>query len=97
MFYALSCLYEGRNINRKTTLRTQLKNAKMQTFKSIHAFFTRISQINEQIVVIGVSVEEDEIVMTTLNGLPKSWDAFIRGICSRKKLIKLSRLREECA
>ena len=30
MFDALSRLYEGKNINRKMTLRTQLKNVKMQ-------------------------------------------------------------------
>ena len=34
--------------------------------------------------------------MTTLNGLPKSWDSFIRGICSRSKLTKFSRLWEDC-
>jgi hypothetical protein len=96
MFDALSRLYEGRNINKKMALRTQLKNLKMQKSKSIHAFFTRISQINEQIIAIGDSVEEAELVMTTLNGLPKSWDSFIRGICSRSKLTKFSRLWEDC-
>ena len=43
MFHALSRLYEGRNINKKMTLRTQPRNAKMQNSESIHAFFTRIS------------------------------------------------------
>ena len=95
MFDALSRLYEGRNINKKMALRTQLKNLKMQKSKSIHAFFTRISQINEQIIAIGDSIEEAELVMTTLNGLPKSWDSFIRGICSRSKLTKFSRLWED--
>ena len=33
--------------------------------------------------------------MTTLNGLPRSWDSFIQGICARKKLVKLSKLWEE--
>ena len=33
--------------------------------------------------------------MTTLNGLPRSWDAFIQGICARKKLVKFNRLWEE--
>ena len=36
------------------------------------------------------------MVMTTLNGLPRSWDAFIQGICSRKKLPKFSRIWEDC-
>ena len=36
-------------------------------------------------------------MMTTLNGLPRAWDAFIQGICARKKLVKFSRLWEECS
>ena len=35
--------------------------------------------------------------MTTLNGLPRSWDSFIQGIYGRKKLVKFSRLWEECS
>ena len=35
--------------------------------------------------------------MTTLNGLPMSWDSFIQGIYARKKLVKFSRLWEECS
>jgi hypothetical protein len=33
-------------------------------------------------------------MMTTLNGLPRSWDSFIQGILSRRKLIKFSILWE---
>ena len=42
-------------------------------------------------------MENVEIVVTTLNGIPRSWDSFIQGICARKKLVKLSRLWEECS
>ena len=35
--------------------------------------------------------------MTTLNGLPRSWDSFIQGICARNNLVKFSRLWEECS
>jgi hypothetical protein len=34
--------------------------------------------------------------MTTLNGLPKSWETFIQGICSRRKLTKFRRQWEDC-
>ena len=33
--------------------------------------------------------------MATLNGLPRSWEPFIQGICSRRNLTKFSRLWEE--
>ena len=42
-------------------------------------------------------MENAEIVMKTLNGLPRSWDSFIQGICARKKLFKFSKLWEECS
>ena len=35
--------------------------------------------------------------MTTLNGVPRSWDSFIQGIYARKNLVKFSRLWEECS
>ena len=35
--------------------------------------------------------------MTNLNGLPRAWDSFIQGIYARKKLVKFSRLWEECS
>jgi hypothetical protein len=34
--------------------------------------------------------------MTTLNGIPKSWESFIQGICSKRKPTKFSRLWEDC-
>ena len=35
--------------------------------------------------------------MTTLNGLPRSWDPFIKALCSRRKLPMFSRVLEECS
>ena len=61
------------------------------------SYFTRVSQIKEQLEVVDEEVENAEIVMITLNGLPRSWDSFIQRICARKKLVKFSRLWEECS
>ena len=79
------------------TPRNQLKNVKIQNAETIQSYFTRVSQIKEQLEAVDEEVENAEIVMTTLNGLPRSWDAFIQGICARKKLVKFSRLWEECS
>jgi hypothetical protein len=84
MFDALRKLYEGNNINQKMNLRTQLKNTKMQKGEMIQEYFSRISEIKEQLKVIGDTIDEDEFVMTALNGLARSWDAFIQSICGRK-------------
>ena len=54
----------------------------------MESYFTRVSQIKEQLEVIGDMVEESEIVMTTLNDLPRDWESFIGGICSKRRLTK---------
>ena len=49
MFDSLTKLFEGKNIHRKMTLRNQLKNVKIQNAETIQSYFTRVSQIKEQI------------------------------------------------
>ena len=51
-------------------LRKQLKNVKIQNAEQLEA--------EEE-------VENAEVVIDTLNGLPGSWDSFIRGMCARRK------------
>ena len=79
------------------TLRNQLENVKIQNSETIQSYFTRVAQIKEQLEAVEEKVEEGEIVMTTLNDLPRSWDSFIQGICARNKLITFSKLWEESA
>ena len=69
MFDALTKLFEGKNINRKMTLRNQ--NVKIQNAETIQSYFTRVSQIKEQLEAVDEEVENVEIMMTTLNGLPR--------------------------
>ena len=96
MYDALARLFESQNINRRMTLRTQLKNVKMDKSENVQAYLSRVSQIKEQLHAIGDMVEEAEVVMTTLNGLPRSWESFIQGVCSRRKMPKFSKLWEDC-
>ena len=53
------------------------------------------SPSKEQLEAVDEEVENAEIVRTTLNGLPRSWDSFIQGICARRKLVTFSRMWEE--
>ena len=77
MFDGLSNLFEGRNINRKMTLRNQLKILKVQKLETMQSYFIRVSQIKEQLEAIGDMIEEEEVVISILNGLPREWESFI--------------------
>jgi hypothetical protein len=57
MIDTLTHWFEGSNTNRRMTLRSQLKNVKMQNLETTHSYFSRVNQINEQIEAIGDSVE----------------------------------------
>ena len=97
MFDSLTKLFEGKNINQKMNLRNQLKNVKIKNAETIQSYFTRVSQIKEQLEAVDEEVVNAEIVMTTLNCITRSWDSFIQGICARRKLITFSRLWEKCS
>ena len=52
MFHAMTKLFEGKNINQKMTLRNQLKNVNIQNEETIQSYFTRVSQIKEQLEAV---------------------------------------------
>jgi hypothetical protein len=56
MMDALTQFFEGNNINRRMTLRTTLKNVRMQNSETIHYYFSRVNQIKEQKEAIGDTV-----------------------------------------
>ena len=57
----------------------------MSKGESIQDYFTRVSQIKEKLSVIGYILDEDELVMTTLNGLTRPWDSFIQTLSARRR------------
>ena len=69
------------------TLKNQLKNVKIQNVETIQSYFTRVSWIKEQLEEVEEELENVEVVITTLNGLPGSWESFIQGMCARRKLL----------
>jgi hypothetical protein len=97
MFDALTRLYESKNTSRKLSLQHQLRNVTMNKSETIANFFTRISQIKDQLAALGDPVEDVELVTTMLNGFSPSWDPFVQGICARRKLPKFDKLWANCS
>ena len=54
-----------------------------------------VSQFKEQLEANEDKINEDELVMVTLNGLTKPWDSYIRTICTRKESLQFEILWEE--
>ena len=68
----------------------------MTEFEDIASYFMRIIELWDKLNSSGDNLEEKDLVMTTLNGLPPYWESFIQTISGRTKFPKLDNLWEEC-
>lgn len=68
----------------------------MEKDDSVASFFTKVSQIRDQLRMIGVSVNDDDLVQTTMDGLPSSSEAFLAGITAREVQPNFQRLWYDC-
>jgi hypothetical protein len=95
-FDALANLYEKRAPTQKRTLKKQLRTLKMGNNETIFAFFSKIAQTRDQPAVIGVAVDDDDLVQIVVDGLPKSWETFLSSLNGREVQPNFERLWHDC-
>ena len=83
-FDALANLYEKKAPTQKRILKKQLRTLKMGKDKTSSAFFSKIAQTRDQLAAIGVAVDDDELVQTTVDGLTESWETFLLSVNGRE-------------
>lgn len=96
MFKALENTFIVINTSLKLALKRKMNNISMNKGESVNAFFIRITELRDQLSSVSYEIDNQELSLTTLGGLPDSWESFIQGISARSKLSKLDRLRFEC-
>ena len=77
MWSALTRLFESINENKKMVHREKLKNIKMVKGEMCMTYLTRISQVRDELVDVGVVVTGPKLVRTSLNGVTTPWDLFV--------------------
>ena len=76
-FDALANLYERKAPTQKRVLKKQLRSLKTEKDETVASFFSKISQIRDQLMAIGDKVEDDDLVQTVFDGLPATWETFL--------------------
>jgi hypothetical protein len=76
-------------------LREKLRSTKMARGDSVATYLTKFTQIRDELAAVGETVDETELVRTTLNGFTKQWDVFVRGVVAREKLPDWERLWDD--
>jgi hypothetical protein len=85
IYNALINLFSVRNIGQVMSLKNELHDMKMNDDDSITSYFVRISQLRDQLQAIEEIISEKELVNIVLNGLPKTSDAFVASMNTRKE------------
>jgi hypothetical protein len=85
MYDALTNLFSVRNIGQVMSLKNELHDMKMNDDDNITSYVVRIYQLRYQLQAIEEIISEKELVNIVLNGLPKTWDAFVASMNTRKE------------
>jgi hypothetical protein len=80
MYEALENMFESNNTLRALILKGQLQNIKMTKGDTVATFFMKMSEIKDQLGAIGEIISDRELVLATLNNLPKHWEPFLQSI-----------------
>jgi hypothetical protein len=85
MYDALTNLFSVRNIGQVMSLKNEIRDMKLDDEENITSYFVKISQLRDQLQDIEEIISEKELVNIVLNGLPKTWDAFVASMNTRKE------------
>jgi hypothetical protein len=83
---ALVTLYQSENTNRKLILRNKLRSIEMTRSDLVISYLMKVTQVHDQLVVVGEKVVDAELVNIALNGFLASWEPFVKGFCARENL-----------
>ena len=76
MWKALTDLFQSKSDQRKLALKDKLKNIKMEKGDSMPKYLTKFFQCKDELGSVGVTVDDEDLVILALLGLPKSWHSY---------------------
>lgn len=89
-------LIETKTPSQKRALKSKLCSIKMTTDDTIATFFTKISQLKDQLITIGENVEDDDLVQIAIDGLPPIWETIVSGVCAHENQPTFERFWIDC-
>jgi hypothetical protein len=73
-----------------------VKSIQMSRSDNVTSYFMMITQTRDQLATIGEKVHDVELISVELNGFPKSWEPFVKGIHALEKLPNWEKLWDDC-
>jgi phosphatidate phosphatase PAH1 len=92
MWASLTKLYQSSNENLKMVLREKLSNIQMIETKKVCSYLTRVTQVRDELGVVGEVITNGELVRTAMNGFSEKRNTFVKGVVSRENCPNWERL-----
>ena len=80
----------------KRDLNKMLCNMNMEKDETVESFFTKISQVKDQLVSVSVDMNDDDLLQTAINGIPSSWETFLAAVNGREDQPNFEILWHDC-
>jgi hypothetical protein len=96
MWSHLKGLFEAKHESRIMALKERLQHTKMSKGEGVTVYLTKVKQLLDELLAVGVKLSPAEIVRSALRGFPKEWDSFIAGVVARENLPDWERLWNDC-
>ena len=68
----------------------------MNKDEGVGAFSTKIAQVRDQLTAIGITVDDDDLVQTVVDGLPNSCETFLASVSGCENQPNFDRLWHAC-
>ena len=95
-FDTLANLYEKKAPNQKRVLKKRLRTLKLNKDEGVGCFFTKFAQVRDQLIAIGIVVDDDDLVQTVVDALPSSWETFMASVSGRENQPTFERRWHDC-
>jgi hypothetical protein len=77
-------------------LREKLRKINMTETEKVSSYLTRITQVREEIGVVGDVISDGEMVRNSLNVFSERWNTFVKGVVSRDNSPNWETLWDDC-
>ena len=76
-------------------LREKLKSTQMNKGENMVSYLTRITQVRDELGVVGEKVVDVELVCIALNGVTKPWTIFVESVVAHEHMPTWDRLWDD--
>jgi hypothetical protein len=86
----LAGIFATRSNARRLQLKTEISTLRMEGNETVSAYSTRASKLRDQLLAAGQPLNEDELVLCMLNGLPTEYDMVKTVLTSGKRSYRMA-------